>query len=517
MHRIGPIDPLAPEAEAVGPEPHTPHRVRIQRAAVAMLAGFVVLTGTRNDPILSPDSITYISAAESLRGLDGFIDFTGEPLTHFPPIFPLLLVPGGRSLLWASIIGVICSVAIAVLLYNLFELRVRSSAALVGTALYVLSQAAVRIESTVWSETPYLMFALATLYVLSRQSPTVRSAAAAGILAGLCFLTRYAGAGLVLTGLVMVVVATMGDKHHLRRCTIAYLTAPAALASLWIARNLIATGEPLGPHFEGGAGESLTSLARRTARALGRLVIDLDLDTAGSVAEPAGFVVLIGLLVATIFAFRRNPRNTLDVGMATFAVTSIVLPAVSRAVAGTDVSARLLSPALIPVVYFAVVAINRMSHNKLLLGIAAAGALVWSAHGIDTALQVPDRLGGSAANPQFSSQLYPLVANLPPDANVLTNNPQRVWWSARRFPVSFAFTQPKAGNSHFPLSPTETVRQACSADAYLAWFSGMDNAGGVGPAELRPDLAALITLVPVESVPGGQLFKLTVKDRDACR
>ena len=515
MHRIGPIEPLAPEDETVGPEPHMPHRVRIQHAAVALLAGLVVLTSTRNGPILSPDSITYISAAESLRSLAGFIDFTGEPLTHFPPIFPLLLVPGGRSLLWASIIGVICSAAIAVLLYNLFELRVRSSAALVGTALYVLSQAAARIESMVWSETPYLMFALATMYVLSRQSPTTRSAAAAGILAGLCFLTRYAGAGLVLTGLVMVIVATMEDKHHLRRCTISYLTAPAALASLWIARNLFATGEPLGPHFEGGAGESLPLLARRTARAFGRLVIDL--DTAGSVAEPAGFVVLIGLLVAAIFAFRRNPRNTLDVGMATFAVMSIVLPVVSRAVAGTDVSARLLSPTLIPVVYFAVVAINRISQNKLLLGLAAAGALVWSAHGIDTALHGPDRLGGSAANPQFSSQLYPLVADLPPDANVLTNNPQRLWWSARRFPVSFAFTQPKAGNSHFPLSPTETVRRACSADAYLAWFSELDNAGGVGPAELRPDLAALITLVPVESVPGGQLFELAVNDRVKCR
>lgn len=336
----------------------------------------------------------------------------------------------------------------------------------------------------------------------------------AGIFAGLCFLTRYAGAGLVLTGLVMVVVATMDDKRHLRRCTIAYLTAPATFASLWIARNLLVTGEPLGPHFEGGAGESLLLLVRRTARALGRLVIDF--NTADSVAQRAGFVVLIGLLVATIFAFRRSPRNTLDVGMAAFAFTSILLPVVSRAVAGTDVSARLLSPTLVPVVYFAVVAINRMSQNKLLLGIAAAGALVWGAHGIDTAVHVPDRLWGSAANPQFSSQLYPLVADLPPDANVLTNNPQRLWWSARRFPVSFAFTQPKAGNSHFPLSLTETVRQACSADTYLAWFSGMDNAGGVGPAELRPDLAALITLVPVESVPGGQLFELTVNDRDKC-
>jgi hypothetical protein len=479
-----------------------------------MLAGLVVLIGTRNDPILSPDSITYISAAESLRSLDGFIDFTGEPLAHFPPIFPLLLVPGGRSLLWASIIGVICSAAIAVLLYNLFELRVRSSAALAGTALYVLSQAAARIESTVWSETPYLMFALATMYVLSRQSPTTRSAAAAGVLAALGFLTRYAGAGLVLTGLVMVVVATMKNKHHLRRCAIAYLTPPVALASLWIARNLFATGEPLGPHFEGGASESLSLLFRRTARALGRLVIDLDITD--SVAEPAGSVVLIGLLAAAIFAFRRNPRNTLDVGMTTFAVTSIVLPVVSRALAGTDVSARLLAPTLIPVVYFAVVAINRLSPNRLLLGIAAAGALVWSAHGIDTALHVPDRLGGSAANAHFSPQLYPLIADLPPDANVLTNNPQRVWWSARRFPVSFAFTQPKAGNSHFPLSPAETVRRACDADAYLAWFSGLDNAGGVGPAELRPDLAERITLVPIESVPGGQLFELTVNDRDTC-
>jgi hypothetical protein len=134
MNTTGPIEGLAQEDDAVGPEPHVQHRVRVQHVIVAMLAGLVVLIGTRNDPILSTDSITYISAAESLRSLDGFIDFTGEPLTHFPPIFPLLLVPGGRNLLWASIIGVICSAAIAVLLYNLLDLRVRSSAALAGTA-----------------------------------------------------------------------------------------------------------------------------------------------------------------------------------------------------------------------------------------------------------------------------------------------------------------------------------------------------------------------------------------------
>ena len=103
------------------------------------------------------------------------------------------------------------------------------------------------------------------------------------------------------------------------------------------------------------------------------------------------------------------------------------------------------------------------------------------------------------------------------DALVLTNNPQRVWWNTGRVPVLLGFTRPTPGNSHFPLSPAETIGQACAGEAYLAWFPGLRNAERRSPATLRPDLAELVGLSEIESVRGGALYLLVPDDPERCR
>ena len=98
---------------------------------------------------------------------------------------------------------------------------------------------------------------------------------------------------------------------------------------------------------------------------------------------------------------------------------------------------------------------------------------------------------------------------------VLTNSPQRVWWQTRREPTLFAFTRPRAGNSHYPLNSDEMMRLVCIREAYLAWFDGLANAGK-GPHERRPDLTALIDLVVQKSVSGGVLYRLTPRHEQDC-
>ncbi len=482
----------------------------------AVLGALTVLVATRRDPVLSPDSITYLSAAERLRNLEGYADFTGEPLAHFPPVFPALLALGGRSLLWASIVGAAGAAAAAALFAQILSSRVRWSMAVAGTLIFVLSQATIRTASTVWSETPYVVAALATLAVLARRPLTAERAAIAGLVAGLGFLTRYAGAGLVLTGLVMLLAATVSaGRRETIRCAAAYTTAASAVAVAWTARNLVATGQPFGPHFEGGADESLDVLVRRLATALGRLVIDI--DVVGDLTDPIGYAVLAGLVGVSIIALVRRPVDVLDIGMAAFALTSILVPFVSRILTGTHIEARIMFPALVPIVYFAIVMADRVAGNRALLIAGLVVAVVWCAKGAIAVRDFPDRIDFSAGNPaQFSPELYDLVAALPDEVDVLTNNPQRVWWHTGHDPTLFAFTRPTPGNSHFPLSPAETVDRACAGAAYLAWFPGLGNALGRQPAEIRPDVAELVDLVPVERVPGGELFRLTVRDQGDC-
>lgn len=484
--------------------------------AVGAVAAVAVLLATRDDPLLTPDSITYLSAAHNLRGLDGYSDFTGEPLSHFPPVFPALLTIGGRSLLWASIVGAAAGGASAALFAGLLCSRVRWNVAVVGSIAFALSQAVVRVGSTVWSETPYIALALATLTILNRPTVTIRRAAVAGLVGGLGFLTRYAGAGLVASGLVMLGAANApGGRRHLVRSAVAYLATASALAIAWVARNLVATGQPLGPHFEGGAGDSAGRLVESVATSFGRLVVDF--DSTGGLTAPLGSAVLAALLAAAIAALIRRPVNILDVGMGVFALTSIVLPVVSRVFTGTHIEARIMSPALLSLFYFAVVAANRVTSNRTLTAICLAAAVVSASQGLTVARNLPQQLGGSAGDArQFSPDLYELVGELPDDANVLTNNPQRLWWQTEHLPIRLAFTIPEPGNSHFPLPPADTVATVCEGSTYLAWFPGLANTRGRPPLDLRPDVAELVTLTSVERVAGGELFMLGLVNPAGC-
>ena len=229
-----------------------------------LVAGALVLIATRQDPLLSPDSITYLSVADHIRSGHGLTDFTTKPMAVFGPVYPLLLSPGGRSLVWATFIGV-ASIAIgSVLMGMLLHRRARPAIALAGALAFGASQGFVRMASVVWSESPYAAIALATLLVLSRTPLTTRIAAIGGVLAGVGFLTRYAGVGLIASGAVMVAASLWPADQRgdwLKRSA-AFAGGAIGISSIWVIRNLIQTGQPLGPRFSGGAAEPLSRTIR---------------------------------------------------------------------------------------------------------------------------------------------------------------------------------------------------------------------------------------------------------------
>ena len=111
--------------------------------------------------------------------------------------------------------------------------------------------------------------------------------------------------------------------------------------------------------------------------------------------------------------------------------------------------------------------------------------------------------------------MHDLIDELPADAQVLTNNPWGVWWQNQREPTLFAFTRPRPGNSHFPISGERTLELACTMPTYLAWFPDLMNAGD-GPDERRPDLLEVVDLHLQDVVPGGQLYRCVPRDPAAC-
>ena len=485
--------------------------------AAPLLAAALVLIATRHDPLLSPDSITYLSAADHIRGGHGLTDFTGKSLAVFGPIFPLLLAPGGRSLVWATVVGATSIAAGTALMAVLLDRRVRRIAALAGALAFGASQGLVRMASDVWSEAPYAAIALGVLVVLSRWPISTRTAAFGGLLAGVGFLTRYAGVGLMATGAAMVAASAWRtiDRAELLKRLGAFAAGALGLSAVWVIRNLIESGQALGPRFEGGATEPLSRTIRLALIGTGHIVAGDGWSDSAKARIGTATVVALVLLAALALLSRKN--ITLDLGIAAFALTSFVVPIVARRVTANDIELRVMSPMLIPVIYLATVTMDRLSTKRAtaIAGMALLGW--WMYQGVAFAARFPDLApGGAGYKPQFAPQLYDAIDALPADARILTNNPQRVWWFTDREPTLVGFTTPRPGNSHYPLDAEHTVLEACSGHAYLAWFDSLQNAGA-SPAERRPDLAALVDLQLEASVPGGELYRLVPPDASACR
>jgi hypothetical protein len=476
----------------------------------------LVLVATRKGPLLSPDSITYLSAAQHLREGAGLTDFTDRPLSVFGPIYPVLLSPGGRSLLWARVLGAIAAAAGTALLIVLLRRRVPPWAALAGGAAFGASAGLVSIASTAWSESPFLAIALATIVVLAAEPLTPRRAAVGGVLAGCGFLTRYAGVGLIVTGAAIVVVSSLGRGRRVAvRCLELYGGIAATTCVIWMARNFRSTGEPLGPRFSGGAQESVGSLLHKSTVAVGQLIVGA--HARRTVTEAVGVAAVAALAVATIVVLRRRPPRPADAGVVVFGWSCLIVPVLARASTASDVDFRVLSPALLPVVYFGVVAIVSLRRWRPSALIGVGLAVWWMFQGVTVGQHFPDLVtSASAARMHASPDLYAVVADLPAGATVLTNNPQSVWWLTGRAPTLLAFTRPVPGRSHYPLDVDQTLAYACRGNAYLAWFDRLGNAGQ-GPGERRPDLDVTVGLTLDQHVMDGALYHLTPRDAALCR
>lgn len=480
-----------------------------------IVAAALVLVATRHDPLLSPDSITYLSAAAHVRSLDGLIDFTLEPLTVFGPVFPLLLAPGGRSLLWAKLIGAASIAAAAALMWMLVRMRVREPFAVAAALALGASQGLVRMASVVWSEAPYAVISIGMLAVLSRRPMRTRVAAIGGLVAGVGFLTRYAGVGLLITGVAMVIVSLWPAEWSAvsKRCA-AFIAGAVGVSAIWIVRNLVATGQSLGPRFEGGTREGITETIYLALSGTGQIVIGDGWTTTGYAR--LGAVLLVAIAVIACLAIRSGRATTLDIGMAVFAVSSFVLPILARRVTANDIEMRVMSPMLVPIVYYAAISADRVCTRRIITLAGASAFTWWCYQGVAFAARFPDLApGGSGYRAQYAPELYDVIDDLPDDAIVLTNSPQRVWWFTEREPTLMGFTRPRPGNSHYPLDAADTLDEACSGRAYLAWFDGLQNAGD-GPAERRPDLLGLVELQLQQAVPGGELYLLAPVDAGSC-
>lgn len=284
---------------------------------LALLPIFLTLYATQPLGLaISPDSVDYLAAARNLGLGRGFVGYTGERMTSWPPLFPAILAlfqHMGFSVLGATRVLNALLWGGTTLLAALWIASVTRSTmlALLAALWIALSPMLLYYASMLWSEPLFVALVVAALYALTRclSVPSWTNVVLAAVLAGAATQQRYAGA-------ITVIVGTFGlmflrrDVGFLRRIPVAFVYGLIASVptAIWLARNLrisgTLTGERLPSIF--GAREIIS----QSLSSIGETVLPSRLQ---ALNEAAGAVILLVVVAAPLLVWlrRRNDRPLL--------------------------------------------------------------------------------------------------------------------------------------------------------------------------------------------------------------
>lgn len=230
--------------------------------ALGSVAAALILYTTRWGPGLMDDAFIYVISAKNLAAGRGLTwpwgDGSLQPMTYFPPLYPLLLAGfealGLEAVAAARVFNALAFAGLSILV-GLSARRITGSSwmALAAALLILLSDVLIDAFSWAMSEPGYLLLAYAGFLALSQfidqDRPGRGWLALAAVLLGLGFLTRYIGASLILSGLAAL--ALTPNRKPARR--LLEMSGFALLAGLpmavWMLRNWLTIQGPIDRSF----------------------------------------------------------------------------------------------------------------------------------------------------------------------------------------------------------------------------------------------------------------------------
>jgi hypothetical protein len=449
---------------------------------------------TRHGPLLSPDSVTYLSEARNLATGRGYTDLTGRPDTTFAPGLPFLLAVGELLGLAAAnaarFLNAVSYAAVVVLSWVLLRRHTRSwLLALAGATVVVAAPAMLNVADHLWSEPLFCVVLLAFFLCLDEAftrsgRAQLRLVAAAGLLAGVAFLVRYAGMALIPAGVVALAAAPVaaGGRARARRMA-AFLAAAAPLPALWLLRNAL-SGAPyvMGPRVPVPLG--LPAVVGEFLESVGQLFARGTQLTFPWLLVLVAFVTLAA--VGAVHLSRAGSELDTDragmLPLLAFVVIYSVFVVVAGKAAGASVDTRTVMPIFVPLVISvtwltglglrAIRSPGGRVCTRVVVAVAVVGVLCMT---ISVTQAVVDTgsapVSGYAADAQHEGALARSVDLLAPSSSVFTNKVWTLYSSTGREPIVPAPGPLYPSVSLVPASMDELVDASCHQGAYLAWYT----------------------------------------------
>lgn len=437
---------------------------------------------------LSPDSLQYLAASESVAAGDGLTTFgwdgTPTAMTHYPPGYPLLLGaatrvgwPAQRFARYSNIV----LFALTIVLVAVITRRITPEppwAAPIAACGCAVAFDLVVIHSMAWSEPLYLTLTLGGILAVSAaiERHSIKLLVLAGAIAAAAAVVRFVGVANI--GVSAIAVLFWWPAPASKRIRVAGAVAVLATLPLLAALALgsAASGAPVANRQLVWHPIGLADL-RLGAAVAGKWVTPLSDATYFSAVWLAALAVLVGVVV--ILRTRQRTRVTewsvqgriLTRVLLLYAATYLAVLVLSMSLvdAQTLFEPRLVVPMLAVVIVLAVAWLARQTLSggfvrlaaaailALLLGANMARLLPWlrEAYRHGLALRRLDASGEA---------LVDATRHLPASAHVYSNDPYFVRVQAKR--MTAGLPRERDPNSLLPNSRhTEQVQTICDSAA----------------------------------------------------
>ena len=470
---------------------------------------------------VSPDSTQYLAAASNVAAGKGLLthwwDPGDVPLTHFPPLLPLVLAgvstfdAAGSMETAARTVNLI---ALAITLTGVFYLTRRATgntlAGIAAVATVALARDVQQVHAMVFSEPLYMAIAMTSLVILVRSidTPSAWLAGIAGLLAGGGTATRYAGIGLIGAGTLVYLA------RRRIRLAVSFACAAALPVLAVFVRNAMVGGDGVANRELVFHPPTLAQLGT-AASTLYHWLVPLD-DNALLVRG----LVLAGAVAAVLFVLSiirsrrlapsqltRWPALALLIYLASYAAFMIF--SVTFADAQIDLGPRILAPIIPNVAILAVTLLHsawQHPGHRVTAGILSAtcaAALFASSREARHSLA---RISPNYNTTEWrSSALIAAVRDLPADAVVITNYPDAIRYVSGRS-VAGIPRRSSATSGRPVVDYPARMRMLCATAAerpvILAYFTNGETFAFLPPTE---ELRRVLSTHAVRTVADGML------------
>jgi hypothetical protein len=466
--------------------------------AMAAMSTLAVLVANASGIATGDDGVGYRATADSLVAGDGLGYFLEQPLTVWPPVWPVLMALVDRisplDTLGAAIV-LNAAVAAAVVVAGHRVLRsalTDERLVLLGTLVLALGPTTIGFGRLLMTDMAFALVVLVWTLTLFRFQRTGawRDLLAAAALAWLGFGLRYVGLVLIGFGGLWLLADRRRPLLDRARDGIAYGAAAAVVPVAWMLRNHSIDGTFTGERHSSARG--VVDNAFDIAATLGRFLLPGLGYGLTKLWAAVGLAVLAAAIWLAVHSARRpggsgvteTVRSALGTPVGLLAITGVLyltyMLYVRSTTALNQLDVRLLYPAYFPLLVLALVLVERTYRaDPDGLGrpsrIAAHG---WAIANVAAGLlaMVAFALGHPYFDGNYESDVFqrvrenPALAALPGDCEVYSNLPNGLYptveaqWSPMRTALE-SEDEPDPGYRLDDISARAAVRPSC-----LVWI-----------------------------------------------